>query len=109
MLSTLQGFEAVVDSKTEYPLTKRDSVLIRPGHIVSFVTIYLNQSLKTRLSDRDLLVKMSPPLQNSVSLEATKMTPNPNIETISAAPDKRNCYFNYEYSLKSQHQYSYVR
>ena len=37
LLSSLQGFEAVVDSRKEYPLTKRDSVLIRPGHIVSGV------------------------------------------------------------------------
>ena len=39
-LSSLQGFEAVVDSKKEYPLTKRDSVLIRPGHNVSRAAIF---------------------------------------------------------------------
>ena len=39
VLLSLQGFEAVVDSRKEYPLTKRDSVLIRPGHIVSGVAI----------------------------------------------------------------------
>ena len=44
--------------------------------------------------------------QNVVSLEAIKITPNPNIESIS--PENRNCYFDYEYPLKSQQKYSYV-
>ena len=44
--------------------------------------------------------------QNVVSLEAIKITPNPNIESIS--PENRNCYFDYEYPLKSQQRYSYV-
>ena len=42
-----------------------------------------------------------------VSLEAIKMTPNPNIEMI--LPEKRNCYFDYEYPLQAHQQYSYVR
>ena len=34
MLS-FQGFEAVIDSQKEYPLTTRKNILIRPGHTVS--------------------------------------------------------------------------
>ena len=91
----LQGFEAVVDSMKEYPLTKRDSILIRPGHSVSLH--YTNKHVACEFMF----------LQNVVSLMATKITPNSNIEIIS--PEKRNCYFDYEYPLKSQQQYSYVR
>ena len=40
-------------------------------------------------------------------MEATKITPYSKIETI--APKERNCYFDNEYPLQSQQQYSYVR
>ena len=48
------------------------------------------------------------PFQNVVSLEAIKITPNQNIDTISPGVGKRECYFDYEYPLKSQNKYSYV-
>ena len=34
-LLTFQGFEVVIDSSNDYPLAKRDSIMIRPGHTVS--------------------------------------------------------------------------
>lgn len=49
-----QGFTAVVDSRKQYPLTTRKSVMIRPGH------------------------------SNVVSLGATKVTPNENIRSTDA-------------------------
>ena len=49
-------------------------------------------------------------VQNVVSLKATKVTPDPNIESIT--PEKRNCFFDYEspsqYQLKAHQRYSYV-
>ena len=34
MRLSLQGFEAVIDSKMDYPLTTGNRILLRPGHIV---------------------------------------------------------------------------
>ena len=49
-------------------------------------------------------------LQNVVSLGATKVTPNENIESIN--PEKRQCFFDYEhppnYPLKAHQKYSQV-
>ena len=33
--SSLQGFEALIDSRMEYPLMSRDKILIYPGRVVS--------------------------------------------------------------------------
>ena len=32
----IQGFEAVIDSRNEYTMTKSDTILIRPGHTVRY-------------------------------------------------------------------------
>ena len=49
-------------------------------------------------------------VQNVVSLDAIKLTPNPDIETIM--PQKRNCYFSYEHppnhKLEAHRSYSHV-
>ena len=31
-----QGFEAIVDTKDDYPIRSRENILIRPGHMVSY-------------------------------------------------------------------------
>ena len=96
----LQGFKAIIDTKNEYPLTSRDPILIKAGQVVliqvdvcyhSYIQLYLT-------------------LQNVVSLGATKVTPNENIESIN--PEKRQCFFDYEhppnYPLKAHQKYSQV-
>ena len=30
----LQGFKVIIDTEDEYPITSRDPILIRPGHVV---------------------------------------------------------------------------
>ena len=32
----IQGFEAIIDSRNEYTMTKSDTILIRPGHTVRY-------------------------------------------------------------------------
>ena len=46
----LQGFEALIDSSKEYPLTKIDSVMIRPGHTVSNYDIMITQNHVLKLN-----------------------------------------------------------
>ena len=46
-------------------------------------------------------------MQNVVSLGAVKVTSNPNIASI--APEKRKCYFDYEYPLSGHQKYSQVK
>ena len=81
-------------------MTKSDTILIRPGHTVRYLKALIHLH-KTNLSTWK---------QNVVSLDATKLTPNSNIETIM--PEKRNCYFSYEHPLHHQLQahrrYSHV-
>ena len=48
-----QGFEAIVDGKGVYPLTSREHILIRPGHLTE------------------------------VGIGALKITPNPNIQSVN--------------------------
>ena len=31
----MQGFEAIVDTKDDYPIRSRGNILIRPGHLVT--------------------------------------------------------------------------
>ena len=95
----LQGFEALIDSSKEYPLTKIDSIMIRPGHTVLTILIPSYEV------SYEIVI-----LQNVVSLGATKLTPHLNIESV--APEKRNCYFESEHppnnQLQAHHGYSYV-
>ena len=49
---SIQGFEAIVDGKGVYPLTSREHILIRPGHLTE------------------------------VGIGALKITPNPNIQSV---------------------------
>ena len=87
----------MIDSRNEYTMTKSDTILIRPGHTVS-----CQWNLYNIITDYFK--------QNVVSLDATKLTPNPDIETI--IPQKRNCYFSYEHpphhQLEAHRRYSHV-
>ena len=96
----MQGFEAIVDTKDDYPIRSRENTLIRPGHMV-FNDIYI--------FIRHNLMKLSWK-QNKVSLAATKVTSDPNIQTID--PKRRNCLFSHEHApnhpLKAHQKYSQV-
>ena len=55
----IQGFEAVIDSRNEYTMTKSDTILIRPGHTVRYSKVLKQLTKPTnQLVNRMLLALM---------------------------------------------------
>ena len=92
--------EAIIDDKNDYPLSARNNILLKPGHLVrQYIFLF------------EILIVHVLHAQNEVSLSAVKVTPDPDIKSLS--PIKRNCYFDHEEPpnkpLKAYQKYSQVR
>ena len=94
--------EAIIDTKNDYPLAARNTILLKAGHLVRY-QVNGEKNIITYLP----YIKM----QNEVGLSAVKVTSDPDIRSID--PSKRNCYFDDEHPankpLHAYQKYSQVK
>ena len=96
--------EAIIDTKNDYPLAARNTILLKAGHLVrKLYQVNGEKNIITYLT----YIKM----QNEVGLSAVKVTSDPDIRSID--PSKRNCYFDDEHPankpLNAYQKYSQVK
>ena len=93
--------EAIIDTKNDYPLAARNTILLKAGHLV--------RKLYQVNGDKNIITIII--MQNEVGLSAVKVTSDPDIRSID--PFKRNCYFDDEHPanqpLNAYQKYSQVK